>query len=98
MEVEVKEREGDGELLSFAAFELLRGVFNKELDSHARNTLGGTSTGAGPRILFLSYSICASDPSLIYLLGPYTLSHSLKGVASQLSPKCLLVCFCSPVV
>jgi hypothetical protein len=29
----VKEQEGNGELLSFAAFELLRGVFNKELDS-----------------------------------------------------------------
>jgi hypothetical protein len=89
----VKEQEGDGELLSFAAFELLRGVFNKELDSHARNIVGGTSTGAGPRILLLSCSVRTSDPSLIYLLGPYTLSQSLRGVAFQLSSKCLLFCF-----
>ncbi len=89
----MKERESDGKLLSFETFELLRGVFNKELDSHARNILGGTSTGAGPRILLLSCSVRASDPSLIYLLGPYTLSQLLRGVAFQLSSKCLLFCF-----
>jgi len=36
----MKERESDGKLLSFETFELLRGVFNKELDSHARNWVG----------------------------------------------------------
>ena len=47
VEVGVKERVGDGEPVSFLAFELLSGVFKKELDRHAHNILGGTSTGAG---------------------------------------------------
>lgn len=41
VEVGVKERVGDGKPLSSLAFELLSGVFKKELDRHARNILGG---------------------------------------------------------
>ena len=54
--------------------------------------LGGTSTGAGPRILFLS-TASASLHRLIDLLCPYILNHSPKGGLSALQ-SCLLFCFC----
>ena len=84
--MERERREGDGELLSFGHLNCCA-AFSREIVSHSRKMVGGSSTGAGPKILFSSRSVCASDPGSS-LLGNMLLVIHWKGGLSALRNYC----------